>query len=468
MKKIYSLFMSSLLFGSMVVFSSCSSDEKKEFTTETSSMHLTVDFAKAAQSRATNFTPSVGVPTTSWGDNILKLQFFLYDANGVIRWAKTVDRNHYTTLSDNQADPDGWYFDGTKFGETFRDVPVGSFTLIAVANVDRNVSNVRTTFGRNGMTSTLQDVDYSDAFIDNTNVDELFICHAWSQNQRFPDFYQDRLSYAVANSGRSNEYGRLEAGEVFRGFAEGVIITSTTEALASMEISRDVAMIRLRIDPSALAEIDGGEAKVDWTRNNAIFLSNVPQAIKMAHHVDNIGNVATPFNGNSISSSVVFIHNPSGCTFNTTEPTSGYEPGTQILTDGFTMWRDIIIFPNKCDDEVQGVETGGVVPAHDRHKYVLSISALGLPGHNCKDNDNLDADGNPTTVTLDAPTTVYWCAYLDLAMASNNVYEYNITFDNGGQTPLPNRPDISSMGLNVNFVTLRPWNSAIVSTDLVL
>lgn len=463
MKKIYSVFMSSLLFGSTVgLLSSCSSDESRPVITETSSMHMTVNFAEPAQSRADGqTTPSVGVPTTSWGDNILKLQFFLYDANGVIRWAKTVDRNHYTTLSDNQADVDGWYFDGIKYGETFRDVPVGSFTLIAVANVDRNVTNVRTAFGRNGMTSTLQDVDFSDAFIDNSNVDELFIMHSWTQNQRFPDFYQDRLSYAVANSGRPNEYGRNEMGEIFRGVAEGVIITSTSEALASMELIRDVAMIRLRVDPSALAEIDGQDGLVDWTKNNAIFLSNVPQAIKMAHHVDNIGNVATPFNGNSISSSVVYVYDENG-TFHTEEPTSGYAPGTQILTDNFKFWRDIIVLPNKCDDDVAGVETNGAIIAHDRHKYVLTISALGRPGHKYHDNeDGLDK-------VLTTPTPIYWCAYLDLAMSGNNVYEYNITFNNGGQTPLPDRPDISSMGLHVKFVTLKDWNSAIVSTDMVM
>lgn len=83
-----------------------------------------------------------------------------------------------------------------------------------------------------------------------------------------------------------------------------------------------------------------------------------------------------------------------GEVFKTAEPGAGYNPGGTILNGNFTMWRDVVVFPNNGGRVNDSATTG---TADRQRQYFIVVSGRGKAGHILGDGTALPSDA-----------TVYW------------------------------------------------------------
>ena len=379
-------------FAAMLM-SSCSQNSENGDGNDGEKTSFTVKFDFGEATGKTRAAQSTAIPATSWS-NIKQVQLFLYDVSNKIAFSEVITPSAA-----------GDY--------TYTNVPVGTYTVVAVANAKSSTDPI-TTYLDGGTTAeewTMWNVRQKLA----TN---MVLKH---KTGTFPSFSPSELTDA-------NAAYEMPA-EIFMGSATGVSVSTTGLATAAITLKREVSLMRVRVDKQT-------NTMVDFSQNASIMLHRIPTSM-------NIVNGAGAVSGKDD----ILVASGAG-TFKTSDPATGYAP-TTILGGTFTLWNDLVVFPNATRGEAAGNA------AADR-QYFIVISGLGQNGH-------VLADGT----VLTTPKTVYWSGTVKEKFLSNIIREVNLTLQSGGSTEPPVDPTESG-SLQITVSTPAAWDSNIVASDIIL
>ena len=406
MKKRFSLLWSLL---AMVVVCACSKGGGSDYPDpEKAGLTFQVTFDKTGmEGRAPQ---STAIPETSWS-NIKQLQFLLYNTSGQVVYSTIVNPTSALTTF------------------TYTDVPVGTgYTLVAVANV-KSSSDAITTYLDGGTTPT----EWTMWNVRQKTLPNLVIEHKAGD---FPTFCSSKLTTA-------GNTAYTEPSEIFMGASASFdVTTGITTTVPAIALKREVAMLRVRLNVKD-SETDNLNT-VDFTKDASIMIYRLPDNMKVG--AANAGGVS------STSTDANILAVKDGTIFNTANPTSGYDPKV-ILGGNFTMWRDIIVWPNNGGRAVNGASTA---EASTDRQYFIVVSGRGATGHILANGDEMAADG-----------PVYWSGLIKENFTPNTIREVNLTLRSGGTTDVPTKPREEG-GLTISVGTPEAWSSNIVESALTL
>lgn len=406
MKKRFSLLWSLL---AMVVVCACSKSGGSDYPDpEKAGLTFQVTFDKTGmEGRAPQ---STAIPETSWS-NIKQLQFLLYNTSGQVVYSTIVNPTSALTTF------------------TYTDVPVGTgYTLVAVANV-KSSSDAITTYLDGGTTPT----EWTMWNVRQKTLPNLVIEHKAGD---FPTFCSSKLTTA-------GNTAYTEPSEIFMGASASFdVTTGITTTVPAIALKREVAMLRVRLNVKD-SETDNLNT-VDFTKDASIMIYRLPDNMKVG--AANAGGVS------STSTDANILAVKDGTIFNTANPTSGYDPKV-ILGGNFTMWRDIIVWPNNGGRAVNGASTA---EASTDRQYFIVVSGRGATGHILANGDEMAADG-----------PVYWSGLIKENFTPNTIREVNLTLRSGGTTDVPTKPREEG-GLTISVGTPEAWSSNIVELALTL
>ena len=406
MKKRFSLLWSLL---AMVVVWACSKSGGSDYPDpEKAGLTFQVTFDKTGmEGRAPQ---STAIPETSWS-NIKQLQFLLYNTSGQVVYSTIVNPTSALTTF------------------TYTDVPVGTgYTLVAVANV-KSSSDAITTYLDGGTTPT----EWTMWNVRQKTLPNLVIEHKAGD---FPTFCSSKLTTA-------GNTAYTEPSEIFMGASASFdVTTGITTTVPAIALKREVAMLRVRLNVKD-SETDNLNT-VDFTKDASIMIYRLPDNMKVG--AANAGGVS------STSTDANILAVKDGTIFNTANPTSGYDPKV-ILGGNFTMWRDIIVWPNNGGRAVNGASTA---EASTDRQYFIVVSGRGATGHILANGDEMAADG-----------PVYWSGLIKENFTPNTIREVNLTLRSGGTTDVPTKPREEG-GLTISVGTPEAWSSNIVESALTL
>ena len=406
MKKRFSLLWSLL---AMVVVCACSKSGGSDYPDpEKAGLTFQVTFDKTGmEGRAPQ---STAIPETSWA-NVKQLQFLLYNTSGQVVYSTIVNPTSALTTF------------------TYTDVPVGTgYTLVAVANV-KSSSDAITTYLDGGTTPT----EWTMWNVRQKTLPNLVIEHKAGD---FPTFCSSKLTTA-------GNTAYTEPSEIFMGASASFdVTTGITTTVPAIALKREVAMLRVRLNVKD-SETDNLNT-VDFTKDASIMIYRLPDNMKVG--AANAGGVS------STSTDANILAVKDGTIFNTANPTSGYDPKV-ILGGNFTMWRDIIVWPNNGGRAVNGASTA---EASTDRQYFIVVSGRGATGHILANGDEMAADG-----------PVYWSGLIKENFTPNTIREVNLTLRSGGTTDVPTKPREEG-GLTISVGTPEAWSSNIVESALTL
>ena len=406
MKKRFSLLWSLL---AMVVVCACSKSGGSDYPDpEKAGLTFQVTFDKTGmEGRAPQ---STAIPETSWS-NIKQLQFLLYNTSGQVVYSTIVNPTSALTTF------------------TYTDVPVGTgYTLVAVANV-KSSSDAITTYLDGGTTPT----EWTMWNVRQKTLPNLVIEHKAGD---FPTFCSSKLTTA-------GNTAYTEPSEIFMGASASFdVTTGITTTVPAIALKREVAMLRVRLNVKD-SETDNLNT-VDFTKDASIMIYRLPDNMKVG--AANAGGVS------STSTDANILAVKDGTIFNTANPTSGYDPKV-ILGGNFTMWRDIIVWPNNGGRAVNGASTA---EASTDRQYFIVVSGRGKAGHILANGDEMSTDG-----------PVYWSGLIKENFTPNTIREVNLTLRSGGTTDVPTKPRAEG-GLTIGVSAPEAWSSNIVESALTL
>lgn len=447
---------------SSMMMDSCSDSvsslpEEKEGT---GTIAFTIDFARddsrASDNNTTGSQPaapvSTAIPLTSW-DNIHSLQIFLYDQNNYIVFSRYIDGAQIKETLEN--DP----FNTGKITYTYANVPNGTYHLMAVANANSASENVLTYLDGLAM-------KWDERNVINSSIHR---CRMEHKPSVFPAFYLSE----IAQSGLTrNEKPFAEPAEIFMGAGRQVDrpdnmvqVLAEQEVKAEIKLERQVSMMRLRLnlagngDDLNNADVNLREGGLlNFSSNASVMIATLP-SVMLPLHDDLIVDGVKYFQGVSPLSNQSDVMVLAGLDgeprpFRETNPTVGYVksgyaedagfPGeiVNIAADPYhaTSWRDILVMPNDKNRMLTDEN-----PVINENRYLLIISAMGLPGHRSREG------------VLEAPHTVYWTGYINEPFEAGKIREVNISFKDGGSQELPVRPDEAGT-LTIVVKEPRDWN----------
>lgn len=395
-----------------LMMTACSEKEDPVIAGEKTSLEFAIDFGDIVKTRA----QSTAVPVTSWAKSINKVQFFLYDVSGNIKYSAVVDP---TTSTESPK----------KF--VYTDVPVGiNYTLVAVANVDAATDPISTSISGSATTWNSYNVRQK-------AIGALSIGY---KSSSFPAFAP--VTGATAYAAPS---------EVFMAYVTNVNVSSgqQTTLTTPLKLKREVSLLRARLnvkDTEADVNNTGtGAGGVDWTQNVSVLIYRLPNSMGIAE--GNAGGIATT----STATNVIVDTRA----WRTVNPTTTDYSSTLILTGNFEKWQDIVVFPNNGGRG--GLSVGNDVKASVNHQYFIVVTALGKTGH-------VLANGNELT----ADTRIYWDGLIQEAFFPNYIREVNLTLKSGGKDgDLPTTPTEQGE-LIITVSDPEAWDSNILDTDIEL
>ena len=354
---------------------------------------------------------STAIPATSWA-NIKQVQFLLYDASNNVR---------FSAVETPSA--------GSKTF-TYTDVPAGTYKLVVVANAKSSTDKI-VTYSDGGTTP----VEWDMWNVRQKKADKLVMKH---KSIAFPAFCKEKLTTA-GNTAYS------EPSEIFMGSVDNVVVTAGATVSPTVALKREVSLMRVRLNVKEGQNGVDNVNSVDYTQDASILIYRLPE--KMSVLAGNTGGVSA----NSINTHVLSVFE-SGGIFNTNNPSSGYT-GT-VLSGNFTMWRDIIVFPNNGGRANNSVSS--TASADGSRQYFIVVSARGKAGH-------VLANGTK----LDSPAPVYWSGVVKENFVPNVIREVNLTLRTGGTTDVPIVPTTYG-GLTITVGEPAAWNSNIVESSIIM
>lgn len=343
---------------------------------------------RASSSRAT--------PNTSW-KNIKQVQLFLYDDAGVVKYSATV--NPVSNF--------------TKF--VYTNIPVGVYTVVAVANTKSSTDAIHSFMAGS-------EVEWNNYNVRTQAISDLYLKHKPST---FPSFAKPMGATAYA-----------QPSEIFMAEATNVIVTHESQTLVKIPLKREVAMMRVRVNvkesDAACNNSSTGAGGINWGTETSIQIINLPDVMKIT--AGNTGGVSAT----STQSNVMVAHTGP---LNTTNPSYG-----QIIDGNFTMWKDILVFPNN------GGRVNDAIPSMNataNQKYFIVLSAQGQVGH-------VLANGTELANT----STVYWYGSINCSFVRNHIREVNLTLMTGGTTSIPNSP-VEYGGMKITIEAPFTWDNVV-------
>ncbi|MEG1402460.1 FimB/Mfa2 family fimbrial subunit [Bacteroides sp.] len=407
-----SIFLSCLCAA--MVLGACSEKNEVPVNENTEKSSLTIKLALQKSDKTTRAAQSTAIPVTSWS-NIKDVQLFLYDASNVVRYSDVIKPTA----------------DQTTF--TYTDVPVGAYQVVLVANTQ--VDNAIATSLDGGTTLA----EWTKWNVRQKSATGLLI------KQKMGTFPADAASALSAKT------AYVEPSEVFMGEATNVTIyANETTILPPVALKREVSLMRLRL------AVKGGEGTVndnidkgvDFSQGASIMIHRLPDNLKF------LAGEAGGVSSTSTTNNILSIHEGNTATpiFNTANPTTGYTP-MLIADDQFTLWRDVIVFPNNGGRANNALVDGKAAPAQ---QYFVVISGKGKIGH-------VLADGT----SLTAETTVYWSGVVTDNFSPNVIREVNLSLKSGGTTLVPVNPTEFG-GLTITVGEPAGWDNNIVESTLIL
>ncbi len=402
-----------LLWSLLVGLSMTACSDKNEVPGTEDGEKSSFTIKLALQNSNTNVTraQSTAIPATSWS-NIHQVQLFLYDATNTVRFSDVI------TPSSAQST------------FTYSDVPVGTYTVVVVANAKSSTDPVVTSLD-NGATAA----EWTKWTVRQKSAIGMLIKQ---KTGAFPAFFASSMTGKTAY---------VEPSEVFMGEVTGVTIAANnTTVVPAIALKREVSLMRLRLNVKDGDGVNNDNTAngVDFTQNASILIHRLPDNLKiLAGNAGGVSTTSTTDNILSISGADVF---------KTADPTAGYAP-TAILGGKFTMWRDIVVFPNN-GGRVNNAATTGMAAA--AQQYFIVVSGKGKVGH-------ILANGT----VLTAETTVYWSGVVKENFIPNVIREVNLTLQTGGTTDVPVNPTEYG-GLTITVSAPAPWDSNIVESNIIL
>lgn len=356
---------------------------------------------------------STAIPTTSWA-NIKQVQFLLYDAaTNDVRFSAVAIPNTSTAKTF-----------------TYTDVPAGTYKLVAVANAKSSTDKIDT-YSDGGTTP----VEWDMWNVRQKKANKLVMKH---KSVAFPAFCSAKLT-AAGNTAYS------EPSEIFMGSVDNVVVAAGGTISHTVALKREVSLMRVRLNVKEGQNGVDNNTTVDYTKDASILIYRLPE--KMSVLAGNDGGVSA----NSLEKHVLSIGGTD--VFKKTDPVAGYSAGGKILKDNFTMWRDIIVFPNNGGRANDGATTAN---AASSRQYFIVVSASGKTGH-------VLADGTK----LVSPTPVYWSGVVKENFVPNVIREVNLTLRTGGTTDVPTAPTAYG-GLTIKVSEPTPWSSNIVESSIIM
>ena len=252
----------------------------------------------------------------------------------------------------------------------------------------------------------------------------------------FPAFCKDKQNTA------GNKAYKVPS-EIFMGSAD-VTVSAGHAVTSNISLKREVSLMRVRLNVQEGEHGVDNKNSVDYTKDASIMIFRLPK--NMSITAGNQGGVST-------ASEIKHVLSVSGNgTFKIANPTDGYNPKT-ILTDKFTMWNDVIVFPNN-DGRADNSDVTGTATAN--RQYFIVISASGKAGHVLADGTKLNSD-----------KTVYWSGIIKEKFVPNTIREVNLTLRTGGTTVVPTQPTENG-DLTITVSEPEQWNTNIVESSIIL
>ncbi|WP_291528902.1 FimB/Mfa2 family fimbrial subunit [Bacteroides sp. UBA939] len=419
------------LFAAMT-FSACTENEDAP-ETENVEFSIELDFSGSAGTRAASTN---AIPVTSW-DIIDKIQFFLYDkTTGVVKFSAVETP---TAGNFNEGNPPAL---SPKKKYVYTSVPAGTYKLVAVASTTAKPLTNITPFG------ATNDAAWDKFNVLDKNISSLYMTHkaivdgdndpvwpAFMDNTEFVDPATAMIPYQ-------------EPAEIFLGTTlndADVVVTGNQMNSAAITLTREVSLMRVRIDVKSNANVAFAGTGADAS---SVLIRHLPE--KMNIGAGTAGGVNSVYNATTLKA-VQFITEGIN-TFKTADPVvnAGYGADAsklKIVDANFKLWRDIIVFPNS-DRAAQAVTAGG--NAIGNRKYLITVTGKAKAGHTL-------ADGTPAVVG----STVYWTGIIDDKFLPNQIREVNISLNTGGYEEPP-VTEFGDLTIVVNEPT--PWDNNIVTS----
>lgn len=386
-----------------LMMTACSSDQNDAdgASAKTGTFELSIKFDDSSKGTRAG---STAIPTTSWS-NIKQIQFILYDGAGKIAWSAI----------EKPSDGEGT---GATRKYTYATVPADTYTLVAVANAQSGTDAIVTTTSEGAKVWSVNNVYLQ-------NVANLAIKHkvgSWSS-----------AITGTALTELSGLTAHTQPSEVFMGYATGVVVSSAAPVSATLDLKREVSLMRVRLDQKTYADV---VKNVDFLNAGAaLMLYNLPE--QMGIQEGNSGGVKTD---NNILSSVKT---------NVLSAVGAYsDVATNYLDGNFGYWKDVMVFPNN-----NGRTTNTSTGIKSSKPYFIVICGIAKAGH-------YYADGNAATVG--AP--VFWYGQINEVFTPNNIREVDVILQTGG-LPKPPPGVVEYGGLNITVNTPQAWGSVILTAD---
>ncbi|MBF0575173.1 FimB/Mfa2 family fimbrial subunit [Dysgonomonas sp. GY617] len=411
-------FLSLFIIGAL--FSSCSNDDSPIDSPENVGELTTKLSFEEAGGNSVRAALSTAIPITNW-NNIKQVQMFLYDAAGKVAYSQTI-----TPTASN-------------LNFTWTNIPIGTnYNLAIVANAKSSSDNIYTSLdgGANG-------VEWGNYNVKSKNINSQ-IWMGLKPLATFPTAYDAKKE--------TNDKPYAEASEIFTAYASNVTIAQgvTTDLSGSpLQLKRDVSLLRVRVDRS-----DAKLAGVNFAHaNTSILIHRQPVGLGLK-----LGSFAGGIYATASNPDHIMVAASGASTFKTTDPTTTTHNPTKIIDSNFSLWRDIVVFPNATMAEVAAGKLPSGLADNDR-KYFIMISAR-TPDNISVANPYKLEDGTILTAAAD----LFWWATVNEVFLSNNIREVNITIKSSGSITPPVNPTEEG-GLKITVSAPLPWNSEIQSTN---
>lgn len=391
-----------LILGFMLLmaafFSSCSEEGGKDNPGDEGGK-LTISFGFDSSEPETMATQSTAKPTTSWSQNIKDLLILFVDANGKVSDARNIDVPNTSDITDKEF----------VFTNLVANKPGESYTVYLVANSQQAAS---ITARDNWNASNCRGKNISNMLMD------LVVNPAFSPN----------------GDAETGAKGYLEPAEIFLASKTGVTINpdANTDLKSNpFVLTRAISLLRVRINQSR-----EGNDVIKFKQGNASF--------RIRRASNNLKVDGTYTRGDA--KSLIYVKGA----FNDADPSTGYSAGGILdAANGFTLWKDIKMFPGgstttgtqKFDVVLVGEAPAGYVP--------LGHSKPGLA----------------------APADVAWSGAVNEVAVANGILEINLTLNSAGkwlddpdEPGIPEPGQYGSVDISVNVA---PWGT-IKSVDIPL
>lgn len=403
MKKVFL----SLLTITGLLFSSCGSDDNVVTgASEEGELVAKITFEQSAVLRASS-SESTAIPKTSWS-NVKQLQMFLYDA--------TDGKVAFSAVFDPSTSTDKIF--------KWTNVPEGTYDLALVANVNSASDNIATTLDGGSAWTAFDAYNVRGKKL-NTNI--------------FVDW--KKSTFPSGHTFEAGDVAYTPTSEVFTAYRSGVTITrgeTTDLSGTTLELQREVSLMRVRIDKTDKNPTAPALSTVTFnSASSFIAVHNLPVGMGFK-----LGTFAGGLLPNNSDSNRILIGSTGTTTYNDAYPSADdYQP-TTILGSDYTLWKDILVWPNATKADGLSSSSDAAVA----RKYFIVVAALAPAGYKY-------ADGT----TASSPQPVYWYGTVNGVFSPNVIREVNLKLSSSGLPENPENPG-SEGGLIISIGAPQQWD----------